>query len=90
MRFQPGQSGNPAGRPKGVPSKVVEYRALLNPEVPEILKVVVGKAKDGDLSAAKLILDRVYPVRDAAMSELFDEIEELRAVIADLKERESR
>ena len=44
----------------------------------------------GDLSAAKLILDRVYPVRDAAMSELFDEIEELRALVADLKERESR
>jgi hypothetical protein len=29
-------------------------------------------------------------VRDAAMSELFDEIEELWAVVADLKERESR
>ena len=89
MKFQPGVSGNPAGRVKGS-GKIAELRAMLEPDIPAILKTVVDNAKDGDLSAAKLILDRVYPVRDAAMSELFDEIEELRAAVADLKERESR
>jgi hypothetical protein len=57
---------------------MAKYRAMLDPAVPDIFKVVVEKAKAGDLAAAKLILDRVYPVRDAAMMDLQDEIDALR------------
>ena len=35
--------------------------------------------------AAPIVLDRVYPIRDAAMWELFEEIDELRALIAKRK-----
>jgi hypothetical protein len=55
--------------------------------MPAILQAVVDKAKQGDLIAARIILDRVYPVRDATTAELFDEIEELRALIAKDKEK---
>lgn len=58
-----------------------KYRAMLDPAVPDIFKVVVEKAKAGDLAAAKLIMDRLYPVRDAAMNDLQDEIDELREII---------
>jgi hypothetical protein len=84
MKFQPKQSGNSAGRAKGS-GRVAELRALLEPDDPDILKAVVEKARTGDLTAARIILDRVYRIRDATTSDLFEEIEELRALITKSK-----
>jgi hypothetical protein len=81
VKFQPGQSGNPAGRSRGS-GRAALLLAMLAPEVPAILQTVVEKAKQGDLVAARIILDRVYPIRDAAMSELFEELTELRRLVA--------
>jgi hypothetical protein len=39
------------------------------------MDAVVEKARTGDLTAARIILDRAYPVRDATTSDLFEEID---------------
>lgn len=57
----PGFSLNPKGKPKGALSEAGRIRVALAGELPEILAAVVQRAKDGDLQAARIILDRVVP-----------------------------
>lgn len=60
MVFKAGQSGNPSGRPKGT-GKADKLRQAIEADVPDIITAMVDQAKDGDTSAAKLLLDRVIP-----------------------------
>ena len=82
-RFAPGHRGGP-GRKKGTPtsSKKAEYMRLMETHTPEILMTVINKAKAGDLTAAKLILNRVVPELSAMSSKLQEEIDSLRDQIA--------
>src|SRR3990167_3268632 len=66
--WQPGQSGNPAGRPKGAKGQLAELkrnleiavRDNLNPEaIKDILGTMTALALAGDVKADKLILDKV-------------------------------
>ena len=59
-RWQPGQSGNPAGRPPGS-GEVAALRAGIAEHVPEILSKLVEAAIAGDMQAARLLLERVLP-----------------------------
>lgn len=64
-KFQPGQSGNPAGKPKNAKDKRTAMRALLEPHAPEIMKRCVEMAKQGDTTAMRICMDRMLaPVRD--------------------------
>jgi len=66
-RFKPGQSGNPAGRKPGVRNKSNVVAAEFAKEGSEIARVVIEKAKEGDMSAASLVLQRLSPpLRPAA------------------------
>ena len=60
-QWKPGQSGNPAGRPKGVPDKRGKFRRAIQEHGDEIVKVIVQAALAGDTAAAKLCLDRLAP-----------------------------
>lgn len=61
MGFQPGMSGNPAGRKPGKTLKITELRKAIEMRVDEILQSIINAAIAGDLQAAKMLLDRVCP-----------------------------
>jgi len=60
-KFQPGQSGNPTGRPKGKPLKATELRKAIEAKADDILQAVIDAAIDGDMTACKMLLDRITP-----------------------------
>ena len=64
-RFKAGQSGNPEGRKPGC-GKVAALRKEINEAVPGIVAALVIKAKEGDVGAARLLLERAIPPMRAA------------------------
>jgi hypothetical protein len=58
-RYKPGTSGNPAGRPPSLPA---ELRKQLEDGSPEIILTVIEAARNGDMTAARLVLERIAPV----------------------------
>ena len=59
-KFKPGESGNPAGRPRGS-GKASELRALLEPHAPELVQKAMDLALEGDTTALRLCLERLMP-----------------------------
>ncbi len=63
-RFQKGQSGNPRGRPKGSRNKAtLAVQKLLDGEAEAITRKIIDKAKEGDMKAAQLCIERLLPPR---------------------------
>ena len=60
MAYRRGESGNPAGKPKGA-NKTQKLRARLLSAAPAILDALVDQAMTGDATAARLILERCLP-----------------------------
>ena len=62
--FQQGQSGNPAGRPKGSRNRsTMALEAILEGEGEALTRRAVEMALEGDGPALRLCLDRIYPAR---------------------------
>lgn len=61
MMFKPGKSGNPKGRPKGIPNPSAVLRQQIAEHIPEIINTLVVSAKGGDTQAASLLLSRCLP-----------------------------
>jgi hypothetical protein len=62
--FQKGQSGNPAGRPKGIPDRRTALRALLEPHADKLVAKAVSLALEGDSSALRMCMDRlIHPMK---------------------------
>ncbi len=60
-KFKPGTSGNPKGRPKGVPNPQARIRQMIGDDLPRILATLRDRALDGDVQAASLLLSRCLP-----------------------------
>ena len=60
-RFKTGQSGNPAGRPKGITDNRTKLRELLQPHAENLVNQVVVMALGGDTMALKICIDRLIP-----------------------------
>jgi Family of unknown function (DUF5681) len=66
MPFEPGRSGNPAGKARGTRNKVtLAIEALLDGEAEALTRKAIEIAKGGDLAALRLCLDRLAPPRKA-------------------------
>ena len=67
--WKPGQSGNPRGKSAGCRNKAtVMVTKLMEADAKEIVMVIINAAKKGDLTAAKMVLDRLAPpVRERAI-----------------------
>ncbi len=63
MQFNKGSSGNPAGRPKGIKDKRHRFNEAIESMIPEVLESVFQKAVAGDMTAAKILLDRSLPAK---------------------------
>ena len=62
--WKKGESGNPAGKPPGSRHKVtLAVERLLDGEGEELTRKAIELAKDGDLTALRLCLDRICPPR---------------------------
>jgi hypothetical protein len=64
MPFQKGESGNPAGRPRGSRNRAtLLMESLLADDAEAIGRKAIAMAKQGDMAAIRLCMDRLSPVR---------------------------
>ena len=62
--FQPGQSGNPAGKPRGARNRAtLAAEALLEGEAQALTRKAVEMALAGDAAALRLCMERIIPPR---------------------------
>ncbi len=57
-RFEKGCSGNPTGRPKGIPNPATRAAMLLDAEAEALVRKAIESAPAGDSVAMRLCLDR--------------------------------
>lgn len=63
-RFKPGQSGNPAGKPPGARHRITRLaQDLMESEAEEVVRAVIDAAKSGDMTAARVVIERILPAR---------------------------
>jgi hypothetical protein len=62
--FEPGKSGNPAGKPKGARNAAtLALEALLDGQAEALTNKAMALALGGDITALRICLDRILPPR---------------------------
>jgi hypothetical protein len=64
VKFKPGESGNPRGRPPNKTATALLRKAIVD-AMPEIIQGLIDAAKQGDVGAATVLLSRCVPVLKA-------------------------
>jgi Family of unknown function (DUF5681) len=60
--FTPGVSGNPAGKKPGTRNRTSRVaQKMMADDCEAVVRAVIDAAKGGDMTAAKIILDRIAP-----------------------------
>src|ERR1700751_678225 len=62
MKFQPGQSGNPAGRPPGSRNKkAIAMEEMFAATAEETAKFIIARAQCGNATAMRICMERTPP-----------------------------
>jgi hypothetical protein len=74
-RFQPGRSGHASGKPKGARHKTtIMCEKLLADDAADVVRATIAAARNGDMTACRLVLDRILPLRRARVAVTLPEV----------------
>ena len=61
MPWKQGQSGNPNGRPRKSQRSMAQLRSQISEHLPDVIEVLANAAKEGDVQAARILVERCVP-----------------------------
>ena len=61
MPWMKGQSGNPKGRPRKSQKTMAQLRSQISEHLPDVIEVLADAAKEGDVQAARILVERCVP-----------------------------
>jgi len=59
--WKQGESGNPRGRPRKSQKSMAQLRSQISEHLPDVIEVLANAAKDGDVQAARILVERCVP-----------------------------
>ena len=61
MPWKQGESGNPKGRPRKSQKSMAQLRSQISEHLPDVIEVLANAAKEGDVQAARILVERCVP-----------------------------
>jgi len=59
--WKQGESGNPRGRPRKSQKSMAQLRSQISEHLPDVIEVLANAAKEGDVQAARILVERCVP-----------------------------